>query len=93
MHYLGIHPLQPRNWFGFGAAKISPAPTKLVFGGGASSSPGSPGVATPMWDVEKDTDTLFREHGIQEIKQIEKQTRLDIDSRREGLRQMVGYVG
>lgn len=47
-------------------------------------------MATPTWDVEKDTDTLFCLHGIQEIKQIEKQTRLDIDSRREDLRQMVG---
>jgi hypothetical protein len=47
-------------------------------------------VATPTWDVEKDTDKLFRDHRIEEIRQIEKQTRLDIDSRREDLRQMVG---
>ena len=47
-------------------------------------------MATPTWDVERDTDTLFREHGVEEIKEIEKQTRLDIDSRREDLRQMVG---
>ena len=47
-------------------------------------------MATPTWDVEKDTDRLFRDHGIEEIKRIEKQTRLDIDSRREDLRQTVG---
>jgi len=47
-------------------------------------------VATPSWDVEKDTDALVREHGIEEIKRIEEQTRKDIDSRREDLRQMVG---
>lgn len=81
---------QPRSWFSFGGTpkSISP-PTRLVFGKSAGT-PESPGVATPTWDAEKDTDTLFRLHGIEEIKQIEKQTRLDIDSRREGLRQMVG---
>ena len=81
---------QPRSWFSFGGTpKSTPPPTRLVFGQSVGT-PGSPGVATPTWDVEKDTDTLFRLHGIEEIKQIEKQTRLDIDSRREGLRQMVG---
>ncbi len=56
------------------------------------ATPGSPSVATPTWDVERDTDILFREHGVVEIKEIEMQTRLDIDRRREDLRQMVGYV-
>ena len=54
------------------------------------TTPGSPSAATPTWDIEKDTDALFCEHSVEEIKQIEKQTRLDIDSRREDLRQMVG---
>ena len=47
-------------------------------------------MATPAWDVEKDTNNLFRDHGIEDIKKIEEQTRKDIDSRREDLRQMVG---
>lgn len=81
---------QPRSWFSFGVSpRNNPPPTKLVFGG-LTSTPGTPGVATPTWDVEKDTNTLFQEHTIEEIKQIEKQTRLNIDSRREDLRQMVG---
>lgn len=51
-------------------------------------SPGSPvGV---MGGVEKDTDNLFCSRTVQEIKQIEQQTRLDIDRRKEDLRQMVG---
>ncbi len=53
------------------------------------SSPGS----TPggiVGGVEKDTDELFCSHTVQEIKQIEQQTRLDIDRRKEDLRQMVG---
>ena len=40
--------------------------------------------------VERDTDELFRSNTVQEIKQIEQQTRLDIDRRKEDLRQMVG---
>ncbi len=62
----------------------------LSGGSSAPSTPGSMGVATPAWDVEKDTDILFRDHGVEEIKKIEEQTRKDIDSRREDLRQMVG---
>lgn len=51
-------------------------------------SPGSPvGV---VGGVEKDTDDLFCSHTVLEIKKIEQQTRLDIDRRKEDLRQMVG---
>ena len=43
-----------------------------------------------MGGVEKDTDNLFCSHTVEEIKKIEQQTRLDIDRRKEDLRQMVG---
>ena len=56
------------------------------------SSPGSPGLGGVVGGVEKDTDELFCSHTVQEIKQIEQQTRLDIDRRKEDLRQMVGSV-
>lgn len=52
-------------------------------------SPGSP-VEEVMGGVEKDTDGLFRSRSVEEIKRIEQQTRLDIDRRKEDLRQMVG---
>ena len=42
------------------------------------------------WDAEKDTSALFCSHSIEEIRQIEQQTRLDIERRKEDLRQMVG---
>lgn len=51
-------------------------------------SSGSPGDV--LGGVERDTDELFRSNTVQEIKQIEQQTRLDIDRRKEDLRQMVG---
>ena len=45
---------------------------------------------SPTWDVNKDINRMFQEHTIEEMKGLEKKTRLDIDRRREDLRQMVG---
>lgn len=94
------------SWFSFGsyqASSIPPAGVQLKLGlreGGRlpnsthmqEGKAGAITPTTPTWDVKKDTDRLFQEHGVEEVKKIEKQTRLDIDQRQEDLRQMVGYV-
>ncbi|XP_065910977.1 conserved oligomeric Golgi complex subunit 1-like [Dysidea avara] len=64
----------------------------------ALSSPSSP--VTPVfrvytnkearWDAERDTDTLFQNHSVEEIRKIERRTRNDIQIKKEELRQMVG---
>ena len=64
----------------------APTSSSPLMGGKIGATPPS----IPTWDVNKDTDRLFREHRISEVQEIEKQTRLDIDQRREDLRQMVG---
>lgn len=94
------------SWFGFGSSQASSKPPaglhfKLGLVGGGSQPPsnyiplvggktGATSPITPTWDVDKDTNRLFQEHGVDEMKEIEKQARLDIDRRREDLRQMVG---
>ncbi len=61
-----------------------------------SSQPGSPGASLPPLspevckDVEREADQLFRSHTVEEIKSIARDKRLEIDRRREDLRQMVG---
>ena len=93
------------SWFNFGSSQASSSPAagvNLKLGlreGGVHPSAhlqgGKAGAitpTTPTWDVNKDTDHLFQEHGVEAVKNIEKQTRLDIDQRRVDLRQMVGYV-
>lgn len=67
-----------------GSAKSTPGLSAFK----SLGSPGSPGGM--MGGVEKDTDNLFCSHTVEEIKKIEQQTRLDIDRRKEDLRQMVG---
>ena len=83
------------------SSSTPPSPSVSVEATG-SSSPQSPGLSmfkslgspgSPVGvvgGVEKDTDDLFRSHTVDEIKRIEQQTRLDIDRRKEDLRQMVG---
>ena len=71
-----------------GSAPNSPRTPGLSAFKSLSSPVSSPGGV--LGGVEKDTDELFCSHTVQEIKQIEQQTRLDIDRRKEDLRQMVG---
>ena len=52
------------------------------------NSKGSP--VSPIGDVDKETNRMFQEHTVEGMKELEKKTRLDIDRRREDLRQMVG---
>ena len=94
----------PRRWLsfgqGFGSSASSPTSQSASLGAGSPSSPpglsvfkslGSPGSpGGTLGGVEKDTDNLFCFHTVEEIKKIEQQTRLDIDRRKEDLRQMVG---
>lgn len=47
------------------------------------------GGPTP-WDVEADISALFSKHSVEEVRQIEQKTRLDIERKKEDLRQMVG---
>ena len=47
-------------------------------------------VAPTHWDVETDISALFSKHTIEEVRQIEQKTRLDIERKKEDLRQMVG---
>lgn len=93
--------MQPRRWLSFGQSISSSPPSRSVSVGetGAGSTPGlsmfkslgSPGsLGGVVGSVEKDTDDLFCSRTVEEIKQIEQQTRLDIDRRKEDLRQMVG---
>jgi hypothetical protein len=43
-----------------------------------------------VWDNESDTNALFQQHTVDEIRQIERKTRMDIEKKKEDLRQMVG---
>ncbi len=74
------------SWL-FGPASNSkgkPSPNGAQF-------PSSTGVSTSnIRNVDGDTDLMFKEHTVEEMKELEKKTRLDIDRRREDLRQMVG---
>lgn len=42
------------------------------------------------WDAEVDTNALFCRHTVEEVRQIAQRTRLDIERKKEDLRQMVG---
>ncbi|XP_065836451.1 conserved oligomeric Golgi complex subunit 1-like [Oscarella lobularis] len=46
--------------------------------------------AGQIWNREEDTSRLFQNHTIDEIRQIEKKIRNDIEKKKEDLRQMVG---
>ncbi|XP_062516970.1 conserved oligomeric Golgi complex subunit 1-like [Corticium candelabrum] len=43
-----------------------------------------------VWDNEADTNALFQQHTVDDIRLIEQKTRMDIDKKKEDLRQMVG---
>lgn len=47
-------------------------------------------VGPTPWDVEADISALFSKHSVEEVRQIEQKTRLDIERKKEDLRQMVG---
>ena len=47
-------------------------------------------VGSAPWDVETDISALFSKHSVEEVRKIEQQTRLDIERKKEDLRQMVG---
>ena len=42
------------------------------------------------WDVESDISILFCQHSVEEVRKMEQKTRLDIERKKEDLRQMVG---
>ncbi|XP_046839334.1 conserved oligomeric Golgi complex subunit 1-like isoform X2 [Xenia sp. Carnegie-2017] len=43
-----------------------------------------------LWDAEENTQNLFQKHSVVEIVEVEKQTRGDIERKKEDLRLMVG---
>ena len=49
-------------------------------------------VGPAPWDVEADIAALFSKHSVKDVRKIEQKTRLDIERKKEELRQMVGYV-
>ena len=42
------------------------------------------------WEVEADISVLLSKHSVEEVRKIEQETRLDIERKKEELRQMVG---
>jgi hypothetical protein len=59
---------------------LSPAKQRSHGGGGG----GGP------WEVEADISSLLSKHSVEEVRRIEQRTRLDIERKKEELRQMVG---
>ena len=55
-----------------------------------SPSPRQRGREGRSWDVEADISVLFSKHSVEQVRQIEQKTRLDIERKKEELRQMVG---
>lgn len=49
-----------------------------------------PGGAGSPWEVEADISALLSKHSVEEVRKIEQKTRLDIERKKEELRQMVG---
>ena len=42
------------------------------------------------WEVEADISSLLSKHSVEEVRRIEQRTRLDIERKKEELRQLVG---
>ena len=42
------------------------------------------------WEVEADISSLLSKHYVEEVRRIEQKTRLDIERKKEELRQLVG---
>jgi len=88
------------SWFFNSARGVNGPPgrrqlTRLGSSSNEAHSPSSPtnskwAPVSPIGDVDKETNRMFQEHTVEEMKDLEKKTRLDIDRRREDLRQMVG---
>ena len=56
----------------------------------ASVSLSLSGVGESPWEVEADISALLSKHSVEEVRKIEQRTRLDIERKKEELRQMVG---